>query len=340
VPSSLAEKLRRVDWIGIVLFVASTTAVLIPLTWGGIMYAWSSWHTLVPLLFGAAGLAAFSLYEVYVAAEPMIPASIFANRTATVTYLGTVFQGLILWCCLYYLPLYYEAVQGYGPIIAGVAVFPETFTVAPSAVVTGIIITALGQYRWAIWLGWLLGTIGTGLMCLLRVDSSIPAWIFLNLVAGLGLGILFPALAAANQVSAANPRQVAIAVAMFGFFRAFGQALGVAVGGVVFQNRMVANLSRYPSLAANATQYSADAAGLVQVIKAMPDSPEKLDLREAYTDSLRIVFAVCCAISGIALLTSLLTQVYDLNQTLEGDQGLRDKKSKPSSEEKLQDPEA
>ena len=33
-PASLASKLRRVDWVGTVVFVGSTTSVLIPLTWG------------------------------------------------------------------------------------------------------------------------------------------------------------------------------------------------------------------------------------------------------------------------------------------------------------------
>jgi MFS family permease len=36
VPSSIASKLRRVDWIGSTIFVASMTSFLIPLTWGGV----------------------------------------------------------------------------------------------------------------------------------------------------------------------------------------------------------------------------------------------------------------------------------------------------------------
>lgn len=295
------------------------------------MYPWSSWRTLVPLLIGVAGLVVFAAYEVYVAAEPMIPAHIFSNRTATVTYIGNIMQGLVLWCALYYLPLYYEAVKGYSPIISGVAVFPETFTVAPMAIVTGILVTKYGRYRPGVWLGWLLSTVGMGLMCILEVDTSIPGWIFLNLVAGVGLGILFPSLASANQASASDQKNLAIAVAMFGFFRAFGQAMGVAIGGVVFQNQMESNLLKYENLAPMASQYSADAAGLVQIIKAMPDGADKQDLRQAYTDSLRIVWAVCCAISGAAFLLSLLTKEYDLNQALQGEQGIREKKSNRSS---------
>lgn len=44
----------------------------------------------------------------------------------------TFLHGIILWSLLYFLPLYYEAVKGYTPIIAGVAILPETGFVAVS----------------------------------------------------------------------------------------------------------------------------------------------------------------------------------------------------------------
>lgn len=320
-PGSLVEKLRQIDYIGTFLFISSLASFLIPLTWGGISYPWGSWHTVAPLAIGVSGLAAFGFYEYRFARDPIIPPMIFNNRTATVSFIGSVFQGFILWCSLYYMPLYYEAVKEYSPVITGVALFPATFTVAPSAMVVGVVITSTGRYRWAIWLGWLVSTIGLGLICLIKVTTSIYGWILLNLVPGLGLGILFPSLGYAVQ-AAAEPKNVSIAVAMFSFFRALGQAIGVAIGGVVFQNQMHANLLTYPALAPNASAYSQDAAGLVQVIQGMDDGANKTDLKTAYTDSLRIVWAVNCAVAGVALILSLLTQAYDLDRAIESAQGL------------------
>ncbi len=154
------------------------------------------------------------------------------------------------------------------------------------------------------------------------VDTSIPAFIFINIVPGIGLGLLFPSIGFAIQASATN-ETLAIAVGMFSFFRAMGQAVGVAIGGVVFQNRMYHYLLGYEALAPMASAYSQDAAGLVEVIKSMPGGAEKLALQTAYTDSLRIVYAVCCAVCGVALVLSLGTQSYDLNRALESVQGLR-----------------
>lgn len=109
------------------------------------MYAWESWHTLVPLFLGVAGIIGFCFYERHLSnhafdsegkplpgnhVEPIIRYTIFNNLTMMVTYLEAIVHGIILWCLLYFLPLYYEAVQGFTPIISGVAILPESSFVA------------------------------------------------------------------------------------------------------------------------------------------------------------------------------------------------------------------
>ena len=321
-PANLASQLRRIDWIGSVLFIASTTSVLIPITWGGVSYAWTSWRTLVPLIVGLCGLVSFILYEEYLAPEPLIPLTIFKNRTAAVNYLGTLIHGMILWSLLYYLPLYYEAVKGESPILSGVSLFPQTFTVAPASVIVGILVSLTGRYRWAIWSGWVLTVAGTGLLFLLDVHTSTIAWIFLNLVSGLGTGMLFAGMAFAIQASSTN-RDLAFAVAMFSFFRAFGQAIGVAVGGTVFQNTMKKKLLAYPTLAPKAEDYSRDAASLVQIIKGFAPGEQgvKVELVQAYADSLKVVWVTMCGLAAVALVASFATKGLDLNRPLETEQG-------------------
>jgi len=328
VPTSLVSKLRRVDWTGSVIFVGGTTSMLIPLTWGGVMYSWTSWRTLVPLIIGAVSLIAFVFYEKYVAVEPLMRLSLFTNRTSNIAFVTTVIHGMILWCVLYYQPLYFEAVRGYTPIIAGVALFPATFTVAPMSVLTGILVTKTGRYRWSIWSGWTIATLGLGLMILLDVGTKIPQWLFIDLVSGVGLGILFPALQFQVQAAAA-PKDIAFAVATFSFFRAFGQALGVAVGGVIFQNQMVKKLQGYPQFASQASALAKDAAALVEIIKTTPDGADKLALRTAYTDSIRTIYIFLTCIAAAALVMSIWSKGYDLNVGLETEQGLTEaKKSK------------
>jgi hypothetical protein len=132
---SFVGKLRDLDWVGMSLFLSSTTGFLISISRGGIEYPWSSWHTLVPLLVCTAGLIAFAIHQEYVAKNPFIHTSVFKNRSAAIVLTLTVLYGLILSAVLFYLPLYFEAVKGMSPVMAGVAIFPWTLTLAPCAMV-------------------------------------------------------------------------------------------------------------------------------------------------------------------------------------------------------------
>lgn len=332
--SSFLEKLRRIDWLGSTLFVCAILSILIPVTWGGVMYPWDHWRTLVPLCLGSAGLVGAIVYEKYVPVEPMIPLSIFNNRSAAVTYIGTVLHGMVLWCILYYIPLYYEAVKGSTPIMAGVSMMPETFTVAPASVFCGVVVTMTGRYRWAVWSGWVFTVVGMGLLTLLDVETSTVQWIFLNLVAGIGTGLLFPAMAFAIQ-AASTDENMAISVAMFSFFRALGQAIGVAVGGVVFQNGIRKQMLKFADIAARADEYSKDAAALVQVIKEMPkDLPARAQIIASYAKGLQDVWAVMAVFAGIGLLTSLATRGISLDRELVTDQGFKYDEEVKDDEEK------
>jgi hypothetical protein len=166
-------------------------------------------------------------------------------------------------------------------------------------------IAVTGKYRNLTWFGWAMTTFGMGLLVLLKVGTSTPAWIFLNLVSGVGTGVLFSAMAIAVQASASD-EDTAHAVTMFAFFRAVGQTLGVAVGGVIFQNRMLKELMKYPLLAANAREWSQDASGLVEIIKTMPAGLAKQQLKTAYVDSLKYIWIVLCVFAGVGKSLPLL----------------------------------
>ncbi|KAJ6024707.1 hypothetical protein N7540_005504 [Penicillium herquei] len=236
---SFYKQLHQIDFIGITLFVPSTAALLIPLTWGGVLHSSKSWHTLVPLLAGAAGLSIFTAYEMYLETHPIIPPIIFRNFTAWISFAGSmvVRVGPLVWCCLYFLPLYYEAVKGFRAIMAGIALLPESFTLAPSAMAIGFLIGRTGKYYWAICVGWLISTIGLGLLCLLDAETKKVTWVFLNLVGEIRIGMVLLSVALVVQASA-DEETLGGAVVTSTFLLGLAQSTGVAMGRVIFQNMM------------------------------------------------------------------------------------------------------
>lgn len=195
------------------------------------------------------------------------------------------------------------------------------------SVVVGILVAKTGRYRWALWSGWSLATFGSGLLYLLKPSTSIVQWVFINVPISIGTGMLFPAMGLGNQ-AASRPQDAGHAAAFYSFDRVFGQAIGVAIGGVVFQNQIKEKLLAYPLLAGMATEYSKDATALVQLIQSMDEGLEKTQLKEAYADSLKMIWIVMCALSGAALVSTFFVKGYSLEVEHKTLQGLKeDKKS-------------
>jgi len=156
------------------------------------------------------------------------------------------------------------------------------------SIVVGIVCAQTGRYRWALWIGWTLTTLGSGILILMDVHTTIPQWVFINVAVSIGTGMLFPAMALAIQ-AAGRPQDSGHAVAFYSFVRVFGQSLGVAIGGVVFQNQIRVKLLSYPLLAHLAQDYSKDATALVSIIKTMEAGTEKTQLTQAYADALKVI---------------------------------------------------
>ncbi|KAI8235349.1 Efflux pump FUS6 [Colletotrichum sp. SAR 10_96] len=321
IPGDIAGKLARFDWLGSFLFTAGSTSFLFGISTGGVMYEWNSFRSLLPLVLGVFILVAFGVWELKFAKEPMTDKGIFNNWTMVANYIMTVFHGMILWSLLYFLILYYQAVKSYSLVVSAVAALPETLTVAPAAMAVGLVAGITGRYRWSIWSGWVITTLGAGLLCLMKPGTTVPAWIWLNIPIGLGTGMLFPAMALSIQ-AACEPALNGQAAAFYSFLRTFGQSLGVAVSGVIFQNAFREKLAAVPDLAHLADEYSRDATIVVEIIKQMPRDALRAELVEAYCDALRAIWISLIAFSGFCMVLSLTIKRYSLDQEHVTEQGL------------------
>lgn len=199
--------------------------------------------------------------------------------------------------------------------MSGVALLPETFTISISAGLVGMLITLTGRYYSALWAGWTITTTGLGLLYLLNVRTTVYQWVVINVVVGLGTGSLFTSTNLAIQANISS-EDMSHALGFFAFFRTLGQSIGVAIGGTTFDNIFQARLDDDPTLSALAKQLGSGAAALVQSMEAIPeDDPRKPKLVQVYADSLRMIWPVLCACSGVALLASFCVKIYDLGSS-------------------------
>lgn len=60
------QELRDIDYVGIFLFTGGSLLFLLGISWGGVMYIWSSAYVIGTLVSGAIALFAFVLYGMLV----------------------------------------------------------------------------------------------------------------------------------------------------------------------------------------------------------------------------------------------------------------------------------
>ena len=199
-----------------------------------------------------------------------------------------------VFCTLYCVPLYFESVKNFSPTITGVPLMPLSIAMLPTSVVVGRLMTRFGRFRWAIWLSWLVTTVGGGLHILLDGNTKIYAWVLIFIVLGLGHGLILMSLNFRVQAMA-DSRNVAHAAFMYTFTRTFGMCIGVAVGCTVFQNTLKNHLGDLglSTLVANDTE------GFLVSLRALPaESSMRKAYILAYADSFLNVFEVLTAVAG------------------------------------------
>lgn len=315
---SFKGKFARIDWIGIVLFVAGLTSLTLAVTWGGVLYSWQSWKTLVPLIVGLVVLIAFGLYESR-PSDPIIPSYFFNTRTKAVVLFNSFLHGTILYTVLFYFPLFLEGAIQRGPLRAAVEAFPLCFTVMPFVIVTAFAIEYLRRYRWSIWTGWVFTTVGMGALSLLRATSSSAQRSGYQILGGIGLGMLYPALSLPLQASF-DEDEVGIAMGMFVFARQMGAVAGIALGAAIFNNAFAREIKKLGALPAELLPLESGKAAVdfVPQLRELAAIPELatliLDIRGVYASAIKWIWISMAVLGAVGLVTSLVVRELTLEK--------------------------
>lgn len=312
--STLSKMFSRVDWFGGLLFVGGTTSFLVAITWAGSQFPWDSYRTLVPLIIGTAGCVATIIWEKWGAKFPFVRMSIFESGSMFAAYYCAAMQGLLLYAEIYYISFYLQAVKSLSPTRNGVVLLPMSCATIPGSVLTGILMTKFGRFRWAVWTGWAIISLATGLLCLLDTQTKPVAYLWILFVLGIGHGMLLSSLNYTIQAISSS-QDVAYAAALYAFVRGVGLCLGVAIGGTVFQNL----LARYLSDKGLPKSISNDAEEFVSTLITLPNSAYRDDLLGSYTKAFQVLFAILTGLSAVAGIVSSTIKTHSIDKVLDSE---------------------
>jgi MFS family permease len=242
---SFRQKFMEMDWLGAILFVGGTTALLIGISWGGTEHPWKSAATITPIILGSLSIALFLVWQIYSKSYSLFPMSIFHNASLAVAFFCAFVNGFIvspslslwfypmltavkLFTALYYVSFYQISIRTSSPTRAGTDLLPALCLLVPSSIIVSILTSHLGRYRWAIWIGWLITTVACNLLISFDVSTSKAVFAVTLATFGIGNGMLLSINVAVQSASHLKDRTMA--ACMYGFMRSLGMSVGVAVG--------------------------------------------------------------------------------------------------------------
>ncbi len=236
-PGSWTEKIARIDFAGNAIFIASTVAVLIGVTWGGTEYPWRSANVLVPLILGFAGYGLFLAYEWTIAKNPSLPQGAIVERTAATVLAVTFLTTLCTYWAFYFIPIYLQGVLGKSAFWSGVDALPLFAGLFPFAIIGGTLLSKTGRYKPLHLIGMAIVTLSFGLFSLLDQNSSTAAWACFQLLCAIGSGLMIAILLPAMQAPL-DESLVALSTGVWTFVRAFATVWGVTIPAAIFDNEV------------------------------------------------------------------------------------------------------
>jgi EmrB/QacA subfamily drug resistance transporter len=234
VESRIEREVRRYDVTGAVSVTAGLMILVYALV-GATDHGWTSARS-VGLFALAAGLIAVFIVAELRSKEPLLPLSIFRNRTLSGANVVGFLVGAGVFSMFFFLSLYMQNVLRFSPLRTGLYYVPFGLVIIVAAGVSQQLVNRLG-IRWVMATGMLMLTAAMLWFTRVPVDGSYVVHLLPGfLIGAIGLGFAFvpDAIAALQGVP---PERSGVASGLINTSQQIGGALGIAILITVFTSR-------------------------------------------------------------------------------------------------------
>ncbi|MFE6492940.1 MFS transporter [Streptomyces sp. NPDC057748] len=217
---------RRIDLLGAVLVTVGLACVAY-----GIVQTeesgWTATATLAPLLGGVALLGVFVAVEARTA-EPLMPLRVLGARAVTSANAAMFVIGSATFSMWYFMTVYAQAVLGYSPLEAGLALMPTSLAIVLGSKCAPRVMAVTGTKNLAL-IGTAIAAAGFGWQSTMGADGSYLTSVCLpGILMTAGAGLASTPLASL-AITGAAPGEAGLVSGLVNTSRTMGGALGLAV---------------------------------------------------------------------------------------------------------------
>lgn len=295
----------KIDYLGAALISLGFSSLLIWVTLGGSSFDWWSWQTLAMVGGGVVVLILAVIVEIR-AEEPLIPLTMFKNRTFTLSVIASIAVGLAMFGTAVFLGQYMQLARGRTVIEASLLTLPMMGGVLISSTIVGQIITRTGKWKRYMVTGAVALLAGLFMMGQLRYDTSYWYVGVSMFIMGAGVGMTMQNLVLIVQNTVA-PTQMGAASSAVTFFRTIGGTAGMSAMGAMLAAQVTTyittGLSKLdPKDLAGAESLSS---GVLPKVSELP-LPVRLVVESAYGHGVGNIFLAAAPVALVALIAIIL----------------------------------
>jgi hypothetical protein len=195
--------------------------------------------------------------------------------------------------------------------------------IAPAAIISSLVVKRTLKFKYIIITGWILLAIGVMVNVTMHPDSSRAILYAPRLLSAFGAGLLMPTPLFAVQANQKDA-DVGAATSIQVFMRSLGMTCGVAIGGVVFQNRWAQLLPHLLKGVEKKLWIESQYAEVgYELVREMPQAVQTI-YKELYSESLDAVWWVMGAFCLVGLVSALVARDDILRRVGAGKQAFED----------------
>jgi EmrB/QacA subfamily drug resistance transporter len=336
---------RNIDWLGGGVFAVAISFLLVGLTnksgltSAGVPNEWADF-TVGGFILIALVLSAIFLVIESRAKEPIVPLSLWRDRTYASSIVSTFLISFGFFGAIIFLPRWFQVVRGESATLSGYLLFPLLIGLIGSSIISGILVSRTGRYKVLVLSGIAIMAVGLLLMRQLTATTDYPQMFLWMFVTGVGIGPTLSVFTIIVQ-NAVPFSQLGVATSNLTFFRQIGGTVGLAIAGTVFGNSLLNRLpteivaSLPPALQPQAQQLLGSGAGftvnpndltgvgqsfgavVAGVVPALQPFIPNLDaaFRQAMSLSIADTFAIGIVTTGVAFVAALFMRELPLRRS-------------------------
>jgi EmrB/QacA subfamily drug resistance transporter len=237
-PAAAAPGRSRLDWTGLALLSPACAAIVYGLAQANQYHGFGDIHVLIPLIAGAALLAAFCLNALRIP-YPLIDLRLFASRGFASSSASMFASGLVLFGAMGVLPLYYQLARGDSAERAGLMLIPLGIGMGLSLTIAGRLSDKFAPRAIAL-AGLAFAAAGAYAYTHLAVGTSDALLSAAQFASGIGTGAtLVPIMSAA--FSGLAPAAVPRAATSIRIMQQLGSSLGSGILFIITSHEIAAH---------------------------------------------------------------------------------------------------